>query len=93
MSTPEREALIEKVAEAIRGETSGGRIFPWNTLTETEKDPWRRMANAAFDVLIERLGSSVLAACLSLLKPPPSILSSLGKKPVPVLTNPRRLTR
>ncbi|UVK63066.1 hypothetical protein SEA_BEAKIN_80 [Mycobacterium phage Beakin] len=53
MSTPEREALIEKVAEAIRGETSGGRIFPWNTLTETEKDAWRRMANAAFDVLID----------------------------------------
>ncbi|AXQ62217.1 hypothetical protein SEA_SPIKELEE_88 [Mycobacterium phage Spikelee] len=89
MSTPERDALIEK---AIRGETSAGRIFPWNTLTELEKDAWRRMANAAFDVLIERLGSAVLAACRKHLKPPPSTSSSHGKKPAKPHTSPRPLT-
>ena len=28
-------------------------MFPWNTLTEQEKDAWRRIADAAFDVLVE----------------------------------------
>ncbi|AAR26710.1 hypothetical protein PBI_CHE9D_98 [Mycobacterium phage Che9d] len=28
-------------------------MFPWDTLSELEKDAWRRMADAAFDVLID----------------------------------------
>ncbi|ASZ74459.1 hypothetical protein I5H97_gp085 [Mycobacterium phage Wachhund] len=52
-TTPERAALVERAAQAICETTSSGRMFPWNTLTEQEKDAWRRMADAAFDVLID----------------------------------------
>ncbi|AFA45102.1 hypothetical protein SEA_GALACTIC_88 [Mycobacterium phage Galactic] len=52
-ATPERAALIERAAQAICETTGSGRMFPWNTLSEQEKDAWRRMADAAFDVLID----------------------------------------
>ncbi|AEK08631.1 hypothetical protein PBI_DLANE_87 [Mycobacterium phage DLane] len=53
MITPERAALVERAAQAIYEQTSAGKLFPWDTLTETHKVQWRSMADAAFDVLVE----------------------------------------
>ncbi|ABE67586.1 hypothetical protein PBI_PMC_85 [Mycobacterium phage PMC] len=53
MITPERAALVERAAQAIYEQTSVGKLFPWDTLTETHKVQWRSMADAAFDVLVE----------------------------------------
>jgi hypothetical protein len=44
-------ADVDKVAEAICGTTSAGKLFPWPTLTESEREAWRRMAVAAIDAL------------------------------------------
>lgn len=37
----------DQMARAICESTSAGRLFPWDTLTERERAPWRRMADAA----------------------------------------------
>jgi hypothetical protein len=52
-TTPSQRAMadVDKVAEAICGATSAGQLFPWPTLTESEREAWRRMAVAAIDVL------------------------------------------
>lgn len=42
---------IEAAAEAICGATGSGRMFPWDTLNETERDAWREMARAAIQAL------------------------------------------
>ena len=42
---------IDRVAEAICGTTSAGKLFPWSQSTEAEREPWRRMARAALGVL------------------------------------------
>ena len=41
----------EKVAEAICGVTGAGQMFPWQTLSEREKDAWRARADAAIQAL------------------------------------------
>lgn len=43
--------LTDRIAEAICSATSAGALFPWATLSERERDPWRRMACAAFGAL------------------------------------------
>ncbi|AQT25898.1 hypothetical protein SimranZ1_86 [Mycobacterium phage SimranZ1] len=53
MTSPERAALVERCAQAICETTASGRMFPWDTLTESHKVQWRAMADAAFDVLID----------------------------------------
>ncbi len=40
----------DSVAQAICESTSAGRLFPWATLSERERDAWRRMADAALAV-------------------------------------------
>ena len=42
---------LDKVAEAICGASTAGRMFPWDTLAEGERDAWRVMAAAAVDAL------------------------------------------
>lgn len=42
---------IDRVAEAICGSTSAGKLFPWAELSERERDAWRRMARAAIGAL------------------------------------------
>lgn len=47
MSTELRDAM----AEAICGATSAGKLFPWSTLDEKDRDMWRRMADAALSAV------------------------------------------
>ncbi|OCB09259.1 hypothetical protein A5717_26145 [Mycolicibacterium porcinum] len=42
---------IDRVAEAICGETSAGKLFPWAESSEENREPWRRMARAAIAAL------------------------------------------
>lgn len=42
---------LDAAAEAICAATSSGQMFPWSTLNETDRDAWRRMAQAAIDAL------------------------------------------
>ncbi|KIU17895.1 hypothetical protein [Mycolicibacterium llatzerense] len=46
MSTETRDAFAQAICES----TSAGKLFPWATLTERERDAWRRMAEAAMSV-------------------------------------------
>jgi hypothetical protein len=45
--------LRTRIAAAACGATSAGKLFPWNTLSEPQKDAWREMADAVIDVLLE----------------------------------------
>jgi hypothetical protein len=38
--------LRDRIATAACGATSAGKLFPWNTLSEPQKDAWRAMADA-----------------------------------------------
>ncbi len=42
---------LDRVAEAICASTAAGRMFPWSTLNERERDAWRAMATAAVEAL------------------------------------------
>ncbi|WP_169619254.1 hypothetical protein [Mycolicibacterium peregrinum] len=46
----------DKVAEAICGTTSAGRLFPWAAQRESEREQWRRMADAAVAAHLVELG-------------------------------------
>lgn len=46
----------ERIAIAIRGTTSAGKLFPWSESTEHEREPWRRMADAAIAAHLVELG-------------------------------------
>lgn len=48
--------LREKVAEAIWGTTSAGKLFPWSESNESAREPWRRMADAAIAAHLVELG-------------------------------------
>lgn len=39
--------IRDKIAEAICESTTSGRMFPWHSLSESDRDAWRRMADAA----------------------------------------------
>lgn len=39
--------IRDQMARAICESTSAGRLFPWATLSDNERNPWRRMADAA----------------------------------------------
>lgn len=41
--------IRDKIAEAICGSTGAGRMFPWHTLNEFDRDAWRAMVDAARD--------------------------------------------
>ncbi len=46
----------ERVAKAICGTTSAGKLFPWSESTEHQREPWRRMADAAIAAHLVELG-------------------------------------
>ncbi|MFV8173762.1 hypothetical protein [Mycolicibacterium peregrinum] len=46
----------ERVAEAICSTTSAGKLFPWSESTEHEREPWRRMADAAIAAHLVEVG-------------------------------------
>lgn len=46
----------DKVAAAICGTTSAGKLFPWAESRESEREPWRRMADAAIAAHLADLG-------------------------------------
>lgn len=46
---------IDRIAEAICSTTSAGKLFPWSESTEPEREPWRRMADAAIAAHLEAL--------------------------------------
>ncbi|OBK04677.1 hypothetical protein A5746_10290 [Mycolicibacterium conceptionense] len=47
---------VDKVAEAICGTTSAGKLFPWRESSESIREPWRRMAEAAIAAHLAELG-------------------------------------
>ena len=42
---------IDAIAEAICEASTAGRMFPWSSLDEPLRDPWRQMATAALTAL------------------------------------------
>lgn len=42
---------VDRIAEAICGTTSAGKLFPWAESTEKDREPWRRMARAAVEAM------------------------------------------
>lgn len=38
--------LRDRIAAVACGATSAGKLFPWDTLSEPQKDAWRTMADA-----------------------------------------------
>lgn len=38
--------LRERIAAAACGATSAGKLFPWETLSEAQRDAWRTVADA-----------------------------------------------
>jgi hypothetical protein len=56
--------LRTRIAVAACGATSAGKLFPWDTLSEPQRDAWRAIADAVIrDVLTpEFLADLVITA-------------------------------
>lgn len=39
--------IRDKIAEALCESTTSGRMFPWHSLSESDRDAWRRMVDTA----------------------------------------------
>ena len=60
--------LRDRIAEAACGATSAGKLFPWETLSTANRQPWYLVADAVIEAL-GRLGADVKRATMNDITP------------------------